>query len=285
VRDVRPKNIGTVLDDALALFRANAKPLLVASVFTVLPAALLMGLGQDFYYRGMFENSLAAGGPSDSLIATMLVSYAVIYLASTILWLGRAYLDSSVLASAPEMLHRPVVGAKPLLKGGLSRFGWYLLAQFMVNIAVTVAMIVTFFLLGAGGLVLYVYLSLTVVIVVVERANPGDAFTRSIELVNGNFWRVCGYLVLVWFLLAAFQGALGSPVIIRQIVASAQNPEAIYQPVSLGWKVLEGLTLGLAIALPAPFAPLATFALYLDLRGRNEGMDLVIRAREIRDAA
>lgn len=228
MRDVRPRNIGTVLDDALALFRANAKPLLIAAAFTVLPAALLTGLGQDFYYRGIFEGSLSANGPSETLITSMLVSYAVIYLASLILWFGKAYLDSSILSSAAEILHRPVSGAKPLLKGGLSRFGWYLLAQFLVGIAVSVAMVATFFLLGAGGLVLYVYLSLTVVVIVVERGSLGDVFKRSVDLVKGNFWRVLGYLALVWFLMAAFQGVLGSPVIIRQIVASAQNPEAIY---------------------------------------------------------
>jgi hypothetical protein len=285
VRDVRPKNIGTVLDEALALFRANAKPLLIAAAITVLPAALLMGLGQDFYYRGIFEGSLSASGPSDLVVTSMLVSYMVIYLASMILLFGKAYLDSSILSSAAEMLHRQVPAAKPLLKGGLARFGWYLLAQFMVSIAVSAAAFASFFVLGVGGLVLYVYLSLTGAVIVVERANLGDAFRRSMDLVKGNFWRVSGYLVLVWLLMTAFQGALGSPVIIRQIVASAQNPEAIFQPVSLVWKVLEGLTLGFAIALPAPFAPLATFALYLDLRARNEGMDLVIRARELRDAA
>ncbi len=285
MRDVRPKNVGIVLDEALALFRGNAKPLLVAASFTVLPAALLMGLGQDFYYRGLFESTVSGTGPSDVLIASMLISYMVIYVASLILWFGKAYLDSSVLSSAAEMLHQPVAGAKPLLKGGLSRFGWYLLVQFMVSTLVSIAMFASFFVLGLGGLVLYVYLSMTAVIIVVERASLPDSFRRSFELVKGNFWRVFGYLVLVWFLMAAFQGALGSPVIIRQIVVTAQNPEAIYQPVSLVWKVLEGLTLGLALALPAPFAPLATFALYLDLRARNEGMDLVIRAREIRDAA
>lgn len=285
MRDVRPKNIGSVLDDALALFRANAKPLLIAAAFTVLPAALLMGLGQDFYYRGIFEGSLGTAAPPDTLLVSMLVSYAVIYLSSVLLMFGEAYLSSSILTGATGMLHTRVEGAKPLLRAGFARFGWYLLAEFIVGIAVSIAMVATFFLLGAGGLVLYVYLSLTAVIVVVERPTLPDAFRRSRELVKGNFWRVLGYLALVWFLMAAFQGALGSPVIIRQIVASAQNPEAIFQPVSLIWKVLEGLTLGFAIALPAPFAPLATFALYLDLRARNEGMDLVIRARELRDAA
>ncbi len=285
MRDVRPKNIGTVLDDALALFRANAKTLLIASACTVLPAALVMGLGQDFYYRGILEAGASASGPSDSLVATMFASYAAIYLASMILWLGRAYLDSSVLSAAAEMLHQPVAGAKPLLKGGLARFGWYLLTQFLVSMVVSVAMFASFFVLGAGGLVLYVYLSFTVVVIVVERASLGDAFKRSMDLVKGNFWRVIGYFTLVWLLMSAFQGALGSPVIIRQIVVTAQNPEAIIQPVSLVWKVLEGLTLGLAIAIPAPFAPLASFALYLDLRARNEGMDLVIRARQLRDAA
>ncbi len=290
MRDVRPRNIGAILDDAIALYRANYKQLLYVSAIAVFPAALLAGLAQDFYLRGFTEMTAASAtsssaAPSDAFLATMAISYMVMYLASQVLVFGRAYLASSVLRAAPGMLYTPAESGKAVLKGGLRRYGWYLLTTYAVNMLVGIALIVSFFVLGAAGIAVWVALSLAGVIVVVEDANLIVAFKRSAALVKGNVWRVIGYLLLVGALMTAFEGAIGSPVIIRQIVASLQNPDAIFQPLSIGWKVAEGLTLGLAIALPAPFVPLALFSLYLDLRSRSEGMDIIVRARELTPVA
>jgi len=290
VRDVTPRNIGTVLDDALALYRANYKQLLFVSAIAVFPAALAAGLAQDFYMRGFTEfagSSAASSGaaPNDALLATMAMSYVVMAAAAQVLMIGRAYLDSSVLRAAPGMLYQPAESGKSVLKGGLSRFGWYLLVYYVVNAIVGAAAVASFFVLGAAGIAAWVAFSLAGVICVVEDANLIVAMKRSMALVKGNVWRMIGYLLLVGALTTAFEGALASPVIIRQIVASLQNPDAIFQPLSIGWKVAEGLTLGLAIALPAPFTPLALFSMYLDLRSRNEGMDIIVRARELTPAA
>ncbi len=289
MRDVRPRNIGTVLDDALALFRASYRQLLYVSAIAVFPVALLSGLAQDFYLRGFTElagSAAATSGatPPDAFLATMAASYLVMAAAGQVLVLGRAYLASSVLTAAPGMLYAPAESGKAVLKGGLRRFGWYLLTTYAVNLLIGVAVVASFFVLGAGGLAVWVAFSLAGVIAVVENANPIVAVKRSVALVKGNVWRVIGYLLLVAALTAAFQGALGSPVIIRQILAGAQNPDAIFQPLSIPWKVAEGLALGLAITLPAAFTPLALFSLYLDLRSRNEGMDIIMRARELTPA-
>lgn len=279
-----------MLDDALALYRANYKQLLFVSAIAVFPAALMAGLAQDFYMRGTTElfGATASGvttSPTNAWLTTMTISYLVMTAAAQILTLGRAYLDSSVLRAAPGMLYTPAESGKAVLKGGLARYGWYLLTYYVVSLATAAAFAASFFVLGAAGIALWVAWSLAGVIVVVEDANLVVGIKRSVALVKGNIWRVIGYLLLVGAITAAFEGAVGSPVIIRQIVASLQNPEAIFQPLSIAWKVAEGLTLGLAIALPAPFAPLALFSLYLDLRSRNEGMDLIIRARELTPAA
>ena len=289
MRDVRPRNIGAVIDDALAMYRGSYKQLLFVSAIFVFPAALIAGLGQDFYLRGFTEligsSVNTAAEPSAAFVNTMMISYMVMGMAAQVLALGRAYLDSSVLRAAPGMLYAPAESGKSVLKGGLARFGWYLLVVIVVELIIGAAAVASFFVLGAGAIAAWAAFSLAGVICVVEDANLVVAIQRSMALVKGSYWRVIGYLLLVSALTAAFEGAIGSPAIIRQLVASLQNPEAVFQPLSVPWKVFEGLTLGIAIALPAPFIPLAMFSLYLDLRARKEGMDIIVRARELTPSA
>ena len=81
------------------------------------------------------------------------------------------------------------------------------------------------------------------------------------------------------------QTAITSPTLIRQLVASIQNPEAVFQPLSVGWKVFEGLLSATAVTLVLPFASFAWLSFYLDLRARREGMDIGAAAAETEERA
>jgi hypothetical protein len=98
---------------------------------------------------------------------------------------------------------------------------------------------------------------------------------------------VAGYLILMTLLATAFQGAIGSPAAFGQLIPALRSGDPVSQlvDVPIWWRVIEGLSLGSAMALTAPFSALALFHLYLDLRARKEGMDLVVQAREIARAA
>jgi len=279
----RKRDLGKVLDDALGMYRANFRPLAIALAVTVFPVALLMGLAQDFYYRGYFESVLAE--PTGEFLGMLLVYYGVLAFASLLMWFVRGYFEASLLTAAPGLLGGARLEPRPMLKAGLRRYGWYLLTQFCVATLAGIAGVFSFFLLYAGAIAVYALLAVAPVISVVEGADLGTAFSRSIKLVRGSFWRVVGYVVLLAVLSSAFQAALSSPAVIRQVVETVQNPEAIFAPVSIGWKLLEGLLLALAMALPMPFATFAAFNLYVDLRVRTEGMDLLARARELAEAA
>lgn len=283
MKDLRPRDVGVLIDDAIATYRANARPILLAAAISVFPAALLVGLGQDFYLRGLFE-SIVAGSASDAPATfgfDMLAGYAVSASGAWLMVLGRAYLDATILAAFPQMLDGSVSDNKAFLKAGLPRYGWYLLTSYLVQMLVSIAAVVSFFALFAGGIVVWALLSLAAAITVLERANTADAIRRSYELVKRHFWRALGYLVIVTTLVTLFEGALASPLIIRQIVVAAQNPDAVFQQTPLVWKIVEGLVLGAAMTLVAPIMPLALASLYADLRARSEGMDLIVRAREI----
>ncbi|MBF4510740.1 MAG: hypothetical protein ISP10_09740 [Aeromicrobium sp.] len=285
-----PRTVGAALDDAIGVYRRHFKALALAAVCTVFPVALIIGLAQDVYYRGYFEVifsdlSMTAGAPDPGI--GIFIAYAVIMAASGLLLFVRAYFDASVLAAAPGL----ITGARPrfteILKGGLKRWGWYLLAQLLVSILTSAAAFASFFVLGVGGLVASVFVTFTGVVTVVEQTDPVSALSRSFALVRGSFWRVAGYLVLMFGLSTAFQGAIASPAALGQLVPAlgASDPLTALLDVPVWWRVVEGLSFGAASALTAPFTALALFHLYIDLRARKEGMDLVVRARELARAA
>lgn len=280
--DFKPRPVGVLIDDAIELYRANARPILLAALVGVLPAALLVGLGQEFYFRGFLE-AMASGSNDFTGLPTfeVFLAYAATNLGLWLMLFGRTYLDVTVLAAAPQMLFGRVADTKAFLKGGLRRYGWYLLTSWLVQIVAQIAAIVSFFALFAGGVVLWVLLALAAPITVLERANVADGVRRSYELVKPHFWRAVRFLLLLTVLTGLFEGAIASPLIVRQVIVVAQNPEAIFHQTPLGWKIVEGILLAAAITFVSPIASLGLFTLYVDLRERAEGMDLIIRARRL----
>jgi hypothetical protein len=105
-----------------------------------------------------------------------------------------------------------------------------------------------------------------------ERVNPWRALGRSWKLVEGNWWRTIGVLLLVWLLVAIIQSAVG--LLFGGIAALVPG---------LGEEVRAGaVTVVTAVvnALVGAIAPLAITMLYLDLRVRKEGVDLDQLARQ-----
>ncbi|MCX8007964.1 MAG: hypothetical protein N3B11_07655 [Coriobacteriia bacterium] len=280
--EVRPRGTGALIDDAIAMYRANARPILLAALVSVFPAALLVGIGQELYLRTFFEVVAASPGVSGpALPYEVLLGYGAVMAGAWLMLFGRAYLDTCVIAAAPRMMQQRVTDVRTFLKEGLPRYGWYLLTSWLVGILVQIAAVLSFVALFLGGLVAWALLSLAAAISVLERVDTAKAIKRSVELARPHLGRILRLVVFVALLTTLFEGALASPLIVRQIVAAVQNPEAVFQQTPLAWKIVEGIVLAGAMTLVAPFAPLATFALYTDVRARSEGMDIIIRARRL----
>lgn len=275
------RNIGAVLDDAVALYRANFKSLVRMALVTVFPVALLSGVAGDVYFRGIFEQAFSTTATDPVFSGELALSYLVLAASGMIMTFVRYYHDCAIITAAPRMLGGEKPEWRDMLKQGFSRYGWYLLVQWLVSMLIGMGV----FTLYIGSAVAAVWLSMVGVVIVVEGGTIGYAFKRSIALVKGNAWRVLGWAILAYVLMSLFHYAVASPAAIRQIIVSAQNPEAIFMPTSFWWKFIEGLMLAIATTLPAPFMPLATFSMYLDLRVRNEGVDLVMRAQELAKSA
>lgn len=285
--DLSPRGVGRLLDDAIAIYRNNFRSIVRVAAIAVFPVALIYGVSQTLYFRGMTDLfARLAGAPTGSTAvpqpdAMMIVGYTLTAAMSFAYTLSRVYFQSTLLRSGSALLEGRPPGTKQMLKDGLSVALPVLGVTLIVSFAVSAAAGMTFFTLGAGGAVLAAYLAVSVPAAAVEGAGPIDALKRSVSLVRGHFWRVVLLFLGMLVLSSQIEGALASPIIVRDIVLGLQHPTTVVTQLPLGWKVAEGFLQASAAVLVLPFIELTWFVCYLDLRARNEGLDLLVRAQDL----
>jgi hypothetical protein len=285
--DLSPRSVGRLLDDAIAIYRANFRSIVTVAAIAIFPVALIYGISQTLYLRGMTDMfARLVGAPTGSVVppepdATMIIGYAMSAAMSFGYTLARVYFQSTLLRAGSALLEGRPPGTRQMLKDGAVVALPVLAVTMLVSVAVASAAGVTLLLLGAGGVVLGVYLAVSVPVAAVEGAGVTEALKRSFMLVRGNFWRVVCVALGMLVLSTQIEGALASPIIVRDIVLGMQNPTTVVTQLPLAWKVAEGFIQASAAVLVLPFIELTWFCCYLDMRARNEGLDLLVRAQDL----
>ncbi|MDO8964261.1 MAG: hypothetical protein Q7W30_07215 [Coriobacteriia bacterium] len=286
--DFRPRTIGVLIDDTISLYRANWRTILKISGIVMLPAAVTYSIISIFYLRAVAEwfvsfvgsAALSSGGPPQLDPAITIIA-AISSVAALAYQVAGVFLAATLYANAGVLLE----GAKPplrsMLKAGAVAFLPLLIVDFAVRWAAGIAGALSLYV---GGLVVAVLFAVAGPVVVIEGV-IGAAFKRSLSLVRGNFWRVALFAAGAYFISTQFESALASPVVLREVIFGAQQQSVLTAQLAWGWKVFDGVLQGVAIAIVVPFLDLAFLQCYLDLRSREEGMDLVVRARALTDAA
>jgi glycerophosphoryl diester phosphodiesterase family protein len=138
-----------------------------------------------------------------------------------------------------------------------------------------------------------IMLSMAVPAVVLEGQGPAQALGRSWRLVRNSFWRVLGILVLAQLIVAVAGAILQLPFTIIGAVISGGSAgpfpfAASSGPVQLfhtGTAALIFSAIGGVIAgsVTRPVSAGVTVLLYVDLRMRREGLDLVLQSATVSD--
>lgn len=306
-----PKGIGAVLDGAIDLYRRGWRPLAAAALIVVGPAALVVSIAQVFYMRGYLEflPLLTSGGEAafdPAVLQRLALPSALSSTVSPLYWLATMYVAACVYAAAPALQAGERMSLRDFFRGGRARYLHLLGVTVLVLVAVE-AVYLGGVLLGFVPLVLLVALSpwtlvatvplmialllaapyvgarlaLSSPVTVLEGAGVVDSLRRSWRLTDHRWLRVVAFFVCFGMINFAIQGALNSPAAVRQLVDSIQDPQAVFRELSWGWKVFEGLLSASSVSLGLPFAHLAWYVFYIDTRSRAEGLDLLVRAREI----
>ena len=283
VPDLGPRSVGRILDRAFDLYRANFRTVAGSAMIVVFVIALIAGVAQTFYARGAMVLvgdifSQTAMEPDLEAFTQAQMWGWLTNLMALPLWIARLYIEACIYAAAVPMLYGERFTIREFLRGGRGRYLWYVLVSFLLSMITGFYFLIVPLIFVAGW-------ALAPLIVVVENASFDSVFRRSWTLTKGSKWRVIGFFIVLGAFTLVLQTAVTSPTLIRQLVASIQNPEAVFQPLSVGWKVLEGLLTAAAITLVAPFASFAWLSFYLDLRARREGMDIVAAAAQAKERA
>ena len=118
------------------------------------------------------------------------------------------------------------------------------------------------------GIFVAVKLSVTFAAVVVERAGPGTAISRSWNLTRDNWWRAFG-VVLVVFLIVAVISFAFTTVFLGAVLTDVS--EVTFATLSTIMSIVIN-------AITYPLWAAVITVLYYDLRVRNEGFDLQLLA-------
>jgi hypothetical protein len=242
---LRPRGLGEILSAAFDIYRNNAAPLLLIVAVVVVPVSFIGALlGQAFEPT---ESTVDVGGvpvESRSFFIALLAALVLVAI-GIIIW---AVSEAAILRGAAQATIGDPVDIEASYRWGLRRFGSVLLIALLVGLAVAIG----FLLLIIPGIILLVFLSVTIPALVVENRRGTDAMKRSWNLVSGNFW----HALVVILVAAIITGIVGG--LIGAIGGSNWFLRWIFQAI--------------AQIITVPFTALVTVVLYVDLRARREAL-------------
>lgn len=235
---LKRRDLGRILDDSFALYRANWRTLLSVALVVVVPVHLVVfGAGLGWLWSGY--DSTPEIGPQLAGIAAQLLVVTPLVTAMTV----------HVVRAAAEGRRAPV---GETLAAGLDVFPRLFAAVLLVGVGVALGLLV--FIIP--GVILAVRWVVVPQIVVVENKRGTEALQRSFDLVRGQAW-FAFLLLLVTNLLVGVLSAIAT------VPLELAAREADTMSLSL-----VGQALGAVLSLP--ILGVAQTLLYYSLRAQKE---------------
>jgi hypothetical protein len=264
---LRPLGVAEILDGSFRAIRRNPAAMFApAAVLAVVRVAATAGLQLGGY---RFLNSVAL-----QLLGTFVIGAVL----GTVL--------SGLLAA---VVTQDVLGVRITARQALTRLRGRIWALLGLAVVSTVLETLGLIVLAVPGIWLWGLWAVAVPAMVVERSTIRGALARSRQLVTGMWWRVWGIRALA-YLLASLLGivvsvpflALASAVTGSGglLTSSASGSPAVYVLIISVGSVLSA-------TLTEPVRAGIDALLYVDLRMRREGLDIVLQqaARAAQPAA
>jgi Membrane domain of glycerophosphoryl diester phosphodiesterase len=308
---LRPIAVGEILDGAFTSIRRNPKATIGIAAIVLTISAVITTLLEYILLRQPGLNStsqsltnaqvtqlLGAVGIS-ALVAIVLTIFVQLLLTGVLTAvIGRSVLGHRITAGEAWQIARPrllaLLGASVL--AFLAVLGpWLALALVIVALAVGHAPGGLIALVTVPGFIaalifdvlLYIRFSMSAPVVVLERQGPTAALGRSWRLVRGSFWRVFGILLLTALIVVIAASVLRLPFgIISGVFSSGGGASPLggagFITAAAGHPSLLALIIAaigsiIAGAITQPVSAGVTVLLYVDLRMRREGLDLVLQ--------
>src|SRR6266702_3130102 len=275
---LRPLGVGEILDGAFTSIRRN-------------PRATL-GIAAQQLTDAQAQHLLTRMG--EVLGPTAGVSIVLAFIVDTVLTglltvvIGRSVLGYKITAGEAWQIARPrmaaLVGATlliPLILIGL----WVVYAIVLVGLALLHApgaLIGWLAALGAiAGIVLTIWFTIMFRMagpaVVLEREGPVRALKRSWRLIRGSFWRVFGITGLAGLIVVVTAGVLQIPFSVAAALTGSGNSVLPGTGGTVAGILISAVGGVVAGAVARPISAGVAVLLYVDLRMRREGLDLILQ--------
>jgi hypothetical protein len=272
---LRPLGIGEILDVGIKIYWRNAWTLFRIVLFVVLPTQIVVNIiqvsslpaGVDNAPGGPFGPSFTSTGTiSRSDGVTLAVGFGVALILNALA--GKLAQAGCFRAVADAYLGEEV-SWRSSLRYALRRLpavvGLSLLSTIIIGIGFVLCIIPGIFLWGA----FYV----AVPVLLVEGVGPRRALGRSRQLVRGRWWGTIGVAIVGSVLVFIVAGALNGLILGVALASPSQN--------TITGFVLTTLATTLSAVLTTPAAAAFATVLYVDLRVRKEGFDLLLLAQRL----
>jgi hypothetical protein len=118
--DYRPKGIGRLIDEAIAVYRAEFRTLALPALYLLLPLSLFSSLAQSAYVRAV----TGAANATDpfAVLARVSGAYSVLLVAASLISIAALYYFNAVMRQASALLTRMPVAPGAFLRAGWRRF-------------------------------------------------------------------------------------------------------------------------------------------------------------------
>ena len=275
---LRPLGIGEILDVGIKIYSRNWLTLFKIVAFVVLPAQILVNFAEISALPGNATISNGGspspfGGPvtvdgtlSGHQAAVLLVGFSGAFL---IQFIAGRFAQAGCFRAVADAYLGEEVGWRSSLRFALRRLPAIVWLSILAGFFVVLGFV--FFVIP--GVYLYVAFTVAVPVLLVEGAGPWRALRRSRQLVQGRWWGTLGVALVGYLLVSIVSVALTGVVVGVAFANPARNTVTGF--------VLNTLaaTIGSMIATPAAAAFITV--LYIDLRVRREGFDLLLLARRL----
>ena len=270
------REFGDRISLTLNFLRQNFQPLGKALLVIAGPVSLVVGI----IYSQFFDQVLSFQQGSEPDINEVVNSLSSASLAAMLSFLSVALVMTTTfeyqkLYMEREDLSDPITVTE-VWNQVVKSVGWIVLAIIVYAILVGLGL----FVFVIPGIALTIYLALAFPLTVFERSNL--AFSRSLKLVQNNWWSTFGFLIIISILQSIFGLVFQFPVLITSFFQALHTidegafnkPDSLFSSVSytisyLGGQLLYSLT---AVALAVQ---------YFHLVEKNEARGLVDRIDQV----
>ena len=273
---LRPLGVGEILDVGIKIYFRNWLTLFKIVVFVVLPAQILVNIVEiSAAPKGVTVSSgnpfgASVSGTPTQLSGSDVATFAVgLIIAALINFLAGRLAQAGCFRAIADAYLGEEVSWRSSLRFALRRLPALVGLSILTGILVGLG----FVLLVIPGIYLLVAFTVAVPVLLVEGAGPARALGRSRELVRGRWWGTLGVALVGYLLVSIVTSALTGIVVGVAFADPARNTVTGF--------VLNTFASTVGSMITTPAAAAFITVLYIDLRVRKEGFDLLLLARRL----